>query len=87
MVEQHHERLDGSGYPSGLRSEEILLGARIIAVADTLDAMTAHRPYRPAKDIDVALREIDEHRGRLFEPTAVDACLSLVQEHRLDVEW
>jgi len=87
MIEQHHERLDGSGYPSGLRSEEILLGARVIAVADTLDAMTSHRPYRPARDVDIALREIDQGRGRLFEPTIVDACLSLVQERRLDLEW
>lgn len=87
MVEQHHERLDGSGYPGGLHGEEILLGARIIAVADTVDAMTSHRPYRPAADIDIALREIDDHRGRLFEPAVVDACLSLAQEHRLDLEW
>jgi len=87
MVEQHHERLDGSGYPSGLHGEEILLGARIIAVADTVDAMTSHRPYRPAKDIDAALAEIDEHRGRLFEPTVVDACLNLAREHRLGLEW
>ncbi|MHB8247159.1 MAG: HD domain-containing phosphohydrolase [Acidimicrobiales bacterium] len=87
MVEQHHERLDGSGYPSRLRSDEILLGARVIAVADTVDAMTSHRPYRPAKKIDVALRELEEGRGRLFEPTVVDACLSLVREDRLDLEW
>ncbi len=85
-VEQHHERLDGSGYPNGLHGEEILFGARIIAVADTLDAMTEHRPYRPARAIDAALREIDEQRGQLFEPAVVDACVSLVRERRLDLE-
>ena len=87
MVEQHHERLDGSGYPSGLRAEEILVGARIIAVADTVDAITSHRPYRPARDIDIALGEINKGRGRLFDPAAVDACMTLVREHRLEMQW
>ncbi len=85
MVEQHHERLDGSGYPSGLHGEEILFGARIIAVADTVDAITSHRPYQFGKEIDLALREIEKHRGGLFEPTVVDACVSLVRERRVEL--
>ena len=63
MILQHHERLDGSGYPSGLRGEEISMGARIIAVADTVEAMHAHRPYRPGLGIETALQTIIAGRG------------------------
>lgn len=87
IVEQHHERLDGSGYPRGLRSDEIELGALIVAVADTVDAMTSHRPYRPAKEVGTALDEIVKGRGRLFDLAVVDACLSLFREGRLALEW
>ena len=87
MVEQHHERMDGSGYPNGIRGEEILLGSRIIAVADTVDAMTSHRPYRPAKVVDLALAELSESRGRQYDSNAVDACVSLFREKRLNLEW
>lgn len=83
VIEQHHERLDGSGYPTGIGGEEIVLGARIVAVADTVDAIVSHRPYRPAGNVDAALAEIERHRGRLFEPDVVDACLSLFREGRL----
>ena len=77
MVRQHHERLDGSGYPQGLKGEEIVLEARIIAVADVVEAISAHRPYRPAMGVEKALDEIRRGRGVLYDARAVDACLSL----------
>jgi PAS domain S-box-containing protein/putative nucleotidyltransferase with HDIG domain len=86
MILQHHERLDGSGYPRGLRGEEILLGARIIGVADTVEAMSSHRPYRPAKGLEAGLDEITKGRGTLFDPPVVDACLRLFREGRFPLE-
>jgi len=83
MILQHHERLDGSGYPSGLTGGDILIGSRILAVADVISAMAAHRPYRPALGIGPALAEIEAHRGDLFDPAAVDACLRLARAERL----
>ena len=77
IILQHHERIDGSGYPGGLKGAEILMEARIIALADVVEAMTFHRPYRPARGIDKALEEITENRGKLYEPIVVDACLEL----------
>jgi len=77
IVLQHHERMDGSGYPQGLKGDEILLEARIIAVADVVEAMASHRPYRPALGIDEALGEIRKNKGRLYDPQAVEACLRL----------
>ena len=77
---QHHERLDGSGYPQGLRDTEILLGAKIVAVADVVEAISAHRPYRPALGIDKALEEIDRLKGILFDKEVVETCLSLFRE-------
>lgn len=76
---QHHERLDGSGYPSRLQGEQIMLEARILGVADTFEAMTTHRPYRGALEISVALRELQSGRGTLFDATVVDACCALVE--------
>ncbi len=76
----HHERMDGSGYPRGLQGEAIPLGARIIAVADVVEAMSSHRPYRPAIGIDAALAEIEQGRGRLYDATVVDACLRLFRD-------
>src|SRR5690606_15558742 len=76
-VRQHHERLDGSGYPSGMKDEEILPAAKILAVADVVEAMASHRPYRPALSIGEALAEIEKNRGARYEPEAVDACLRL----------
>ena len=76
-VWQHHERLDGSGYPRKLKGEEIILEARILAVADTVEAMASHRPYRPGLGVEAALAEIESNRGKLFDPTVVDACLRL----------
>ncbi len=80
IVYQHHERLDGSGYPRGLKCEEILLEARIIAVADVVEAMASHRPYRPTLGMEAALDEITRNRGILYDPDVVDTCRSLFNE-------
>jgi PAS domain S-box-containing protein len=80
IVLQHHELLDGSGYPQGLKGEAILIEARILGVADVLEAMVSHRPYRPAVAIDAALAEIVMNRGTKFDPRVVDACLRLFRE-------
>jgi len=77
---QHHERMDGSGYPQGLKGDQILLEARIMAVADVVEAMTSHRPYRAALEIDRALAEIEQGRGTLYDPVVADACLKLFRE-------
>jgi PAS domain S-box-containing protein len=79
---QHHERMDGSGYPQGLKGEAILLDARIMAVADVVEAMSSHRPYRPGLGIDKALAEIERGRGTAYDADAVDACLRLFREGR-----
>ena len=80
IVLQHHERMDGSGYPQGLKGEEILLAARIIGVADVVEAMVSHRPYRPALGIEEALKEISLNRGVLYDSQVVDTCLKLFAE-------
>lgn len=77
IVLQHHERMDGSGYPQGLSGDKILLEARIIGVADVFEAMSSHRPYRPALGIEKALEEISKNKGILYDPDVVDACLML----------
>jgi putative nucleotidyltransferase with HDIG domain len=82
MILQHHERLDGSGYPNGLQGNAILPGARIIAVADVVEAMMARRPYREALGLDVALAEIEAGKGTRYDPAAVDACRALFREGR-----
>lgn len=79
-VLQHHERLDGSGYPYGLKEDEILAEAKVLAVADVVEAMTSHRPYRAALGLDAALDEITLHRGVLYDNRAVDACLRVFRE-------
>jgi PAS domain S-box-containing protein/putative nucleotidyltransferase with HDIG domain len=78
MIRQHHERLDGSGYPRGLKGEEIIEEARIIAVADVVEAITSHRPYRPALGIDVGIEEIRKGRGTVYDPAVVDACIAII---------
>jgi hypothetical protein len=80
MVLQHHERMDGSGYPQGLKGEEILPGARILVVADVVEAMSSHRPYRPGLGIDAALTEITRGRGAHYDSQVVDACVALFRE-------
>lgn len=72
--------MNGSGYPRGLKGDEILLEAKIICVADVVEAMSSHRPYRPSLGIDKALEEISQNRGTLYEPEVVDACLKLFKE-------
>jgi PAS domain S-box-containing protein len=80
IIYQHHERMDGSGYPRNLKGEEIIMEARIIAVADVVEAMASHRPYRPALGIDRALEEIEKNRGIHYDNTVADACLRLFRE-------
>ncbi len=82
MVHQHHERLDGSGYPQGLKGNEILLSGKILTVADVVEAIASHRPYRPALGIKTALDEIYVKRGIYYEPSVVDACVKLFEENR-----
>jgi len=80
IVLQHHERLDGSGYPLGLSGAQILIEARILSVADIVEAMSSHRPYRPAQGIGKALEEIIQHKGFSYDTDVVDACVKLFQE-------
>ena len=86
IVWQHHERFDGSGYPQGLKGEDMLLESRILAVADVVEAMASHRPYRPTLGIDVALQEIERGRGIQYDPAVADACLKLFREGRYVLE-
>jgi putative two-component system response regulator len=79
MIAQHHERIDGSGYPQGLKGDDILPEARIIAVADVVEAMVSHRPYRPALGVEKALAELREGRGSLYDQAVVDVCLELFE--------
>jgi len=80
VVLQHHERLDGSGYPRGLQGDDILLEARVLMVADVLEAMSSHRPYRPGLGLAAALAEIETHIGRFYDQRVVMACLSLFRD-------
>jgi len=80
IVLQHHERLDGSGYPNGLKGDAILIEARILAVADVVESMISHRPYRPARGLDAALAEIQQGKGRLYDPRVVEACVKVMRE-------
>ena len=85
MVLPHHERMDGSGYPSGLSGEAIILEARILGVADVVEAMASHRPYRPARGIDKALKEISKNKGLLYDRNVVEACLKLFREKEFEL--
>lgn len=80
MILQHHERMDGTGYPGGLKGDQILPGARILCVADVVEAMASHRPYRAGLGIEAALAEIAEYRGKRYDPGVVDACLALFRD-------
>jgi len=86
IVLQHHERMDGSGYPGGLFEDDILIEARIIGVADVVEAMASHRPYRPARGIRAALAEIEAGSGTSYDPQVVDACLTLFRERDFQLE-
>jgi len=85
IVYQHHEHLDGTGYPRGLTDHDILLEAKIIAVADVVEAMSSHRPYRPSLGIDAALDEILSGRGTRYHAASVDACIYLITEKKIDI--
>jgi PAS domain S-box-containing protein len=80
IILQHHERLDGSGYPQGLKGDDIMLESRILAVSDVIEAMASHRPYRSALGIEAALHEIENNKGLLYDPAVVSACLTLFRE-------
>jgi PAS domain S-box-containing protein/putative nucleotidyltransferase with HDIG domain len=86
IVLQHHERMNGSGYPSGLSGEDIIMEARILGVADVVDAMASHRPYRAALGIDKALAEISQNKGVLYDSKVVDACLTLFRDKKFKFE-
>jgi HD-GYP domain-containing protein (c-di-GMP phosphodiesterase class II) len=86
IVYQHHERMDGSGYPRNLKGEEILIEARILNVADVVEAMASHRPYRPGLGIDAALSEIEKNRGIFYDIAVADACLRLFREKGFKLE-
>jgi len=86
IVLQHQERMDGSGYPHQLKDKDILLEAKIIGVADVVEAMSSHRPYRPALPIDAALAEISKNKGILYEPKVVEACIRLFKEKEFSFE-
>ena len=82
MILQHHERLDGSGYPGGISGDDIILEARIIAVADIMDSMTSDRPWRKALPIESALKELTDNRGTKYDAAVVDACVDIYTNHR-----
>ena len=85
IVYQHHERMDGSGYPRSLKGEDILIEARIIAVADVVEAIISYRPYRPALGIEIALAEIENNAGTLYDVEAVSACLKLFRNKNFKI--
>ena len=86
IVHQHHERMDGSGYPRNLKGEEICIEARILSVADVVEAMASHRPYRPGLGIEAALAEIEKNSGIFYDKTVADACLRLFREKGFKLE-
>ena len=86
IVHQHHERLDGSGYPQGLKGDDMLPEARIIAVSDVVEAMVSERPYRPALTLDAALHEIRSGKGTLYDASTVEACLRVFEERRFEFD-
>ena len=87
IVLQHHERLDGSGYPEGKSGDEVLLEARILGLADVVEAISSHRPYRSALGVDRALNEIKANRGILYDPKVVDVCVEILTDESSDLDW
>jgi len=86
IVLQHHERIDGSGYPQGLKGDEIIPEAKILAVADVVEAMISHRPYRPALGIGKAVEEIKQGRGKLYDPRVVKVCIKVIKSKKIDLK-
>jgi putative two-component system response regulator len=86
IIYQHHERIDGSGYPRGLSGQQILLEAKILGVADVVEAMSSHRPYRPALGLDKAIDEVSRNKGILYEPRVVDACLETLRKGEVNLD-
>ncbi len=86
MVYQHHEKMDGSGYPLGVAGDEILPESRVLTVADVVEAMASHRPYRPGLGVDVALGEIDKNKGKFYDPEMAKACISLFNSNRFSFD-
>jgi putative nucleotidyltransferase with HDIG domain len=82
MVRQHHERLNGSGYPDGLGSKDILPGAKVMAVADVVEAMSSNRPYRPGAGLNAALQEVESRKGDLYDPEIVEVCVELFAKNK-----
>jgi putative two-component system response regulator len=87
FILQHHEKLNGSGYPQGLKRDEIHLESKILCVADVAEAMTSHRPYRPALGIDMAEGELVKNKNILFDPQVVDICMSLISDNHYNYDW
>jgi putative nucleotidyltransferase with HDIG domain/PAS domain S-box-containing protein len=85
IILQHHESINGSGYPGGLKGDQIMLEAKIIAVADVFEAMASHRPYRPALGIDQALKEIEDNKAILYDPDVVDACIKIFKQDKFEL--
>jgi HD-GYP domain-containing protein (c-di-GMP phosphodiesterase class II) len=85
-IYQHHERMDGSGYPRNLKGDDILMEARILGVADVVESMVSHRPCRPALGLKAALAEIENNRGTLYDADVADACLRLFRERGFQLE-
>jgi HD-GYP domain-containing protein (c-di-GMP phosphodiesterase class II) len=85
IVYQHHERIDGSGYPRGLKDGEIMLEAKILAVADVIEAMSSHRPYRPALPIESAFNEVKNFKGKLFDEIVVDSFLNASKNKKIEI--
>jgi len=80
VILQHHERMDGTGYPNGLKGEELLLESRILAVSDVMEAMSSHRPYRPSLGMTSAVDELKTYRGKRYDPEVVDACMAILDK-------
>ncbi len=86
IILQHHEKIDGSGYPRGLKGKDIMLEAKILTVADVVEAMSSHRPYRPALGLDAAIDEIRKNKGKLYDPIVADSCIKIITKEKFRFE-
>jgi len=86
IILQHHEKIDGSGYPRGLKGKDIMLEAKILTVADVVEAMSSHRPYRPALGLDAALDEIRNNKGKLYDPDVADSCINVFVKKKFNFD-